>query len=341
MKAVLFHEYGGVDKLVYEDIATPEPGFGEVLVEIKAAGVNHFDHDIREGISRIERSLPHIPGIEGAGVIAALGPGVTQATVGERVVIYTQGCGTCRNCLAGREHNCHGPERHGITIWGSYAEYVKVRQHRLVRMPDALDFERAAATALCYGTSWNMIVERAGIEAGETVLVNAAGSGIGSAAVQIAKLHGTRVIASAGSDAKLDQAREIGADEAINYTDQNLFEEVMRLTDGEGVDLAVESVGGEVFQHSMRALRSNGRLVTCGAHAGERVEFDIIELFRKPVTLYGNHFGPRRVVDRVLNLVADGKLHPVIHGKWPLSEAREAATRAADRSFFGQMILIP
>lgn len=341
MKAVLFHEYGGVDKLVYEDIATPEPGFGEVLVEMKASGVNHFDHDIREGISRIERSLPHIPGIEGAGVIAALGPGVTQAQVGERVAIYPQRCGTCRNCLAGMEHNCHGPERVGITIWGTYADNVKIRQDRLVRMPDALDFERAAATVLCYGTSWNMIVERAGIEAGETVLVNAAGSGIGSAAVQIAKLHGAKVIASAGSDAKLDKAREIGADEAINYTTHNLFDEVMRLTDGEGVDLAVESVGGEVFKHSMQALRSNGRLVTCGAHAGELVEFDIIELFRKPVTLYGNHFGPRRVVDRVLNLVAEGKLDPVIHGKWPLSEAREAATRAADRSFFGQMILIP
>ncbi len=341
MKAVLFHEYGGVDKLVYEEIETPKPGFAEVLVEMKAIGVNHFDHDIREGISRIERSLPHIPGIEGAGVIVELGPGVTQAKLGERVVVYPQRCGTCRNCQAGREHNCHGPERHGITIWGTYAGYVKVRQDRLVRMPDALDFERAAATTLCYGTAWNMIVERAGIAAGETVLVNAAGGGIGSAALQIAKLHGARVIASAGSDAKTAKARENGADKVINYSTQDLYEEVMRLTDGEGIDLAVESVGGAVFRHSLRALRSNGRLVTCGAHAGEHVDLDIVELFRKPVTVYGNHFGPRRVVARVLSLVAEGKLDPVIHSTWPLAQAREAATRAAERRFFGQMVLIP
>lgn len=342
MKAIVIRAHGGVDKLLFEDIETPDPGQGEVLVRIRAAGVNHFDHDIREGISGITHDLPHVPGLEGVGEIAALGPGVTSVAVGDRVAInFMQICGQCTMCLSGLDGVCAAGRRMGVTRWGSYADYVVCDASGVIALPDGLRFETAAASMLCFGTAWHMTVTLGRVTAGSDVLVNAAGSGVGSSAIQVAKLHGARVIASAGSDAKLAQARELGADAVVNYSTQNLAEEVLRLTDQKGADLIVESVGGEVLTQSIDAAAVNGTLVTCGAHAGERVELNVIELFRKHMRLQGSHYASKREVAHVLGLVADGKLKPVIHGTFPLSEARAAAELAANRSFFGKMVLLP
>lgn len=343
MKAVVIREYGGIDKLQYEEVATPEPGPGEVLVRVRAAGVNHLDHDIREGISGFPAALPHVPGIEGAGEVVAIGDGVSAVAVGDRVSIsIIASCGRCTRCLSGKDNLCESPSGAlGIAMWGSYADYVLCFERQLVPLPEGLDFERAAAAHLCFTTAWHMAVTLGAIAAGEDVLVNAAGSGVGSSAIQIAKLHGTNVIATAGSDDKLAKAKELGADATINYATQDIADETMRLTDGRGVDLVIESVGGDVLLKSLEATKRDGMVVTCGAHAGEEIELDVVQFFRKHVRFQGSVLATRPETDQVFRLVADGKLNPVIHATMPLENAREAATLTANRNFFGKMVLIP
>jgi NADPH:quinone reductase-like Zn-dependent oxidoreductase len=271
--------------------------------------------------------------------VAEVGEGVTAVKPGDRVVPYNLFCGRCHTCLAGLENICLGNRKLGVNEWGTYAQYVKVGEHHVVPIPDGLPFELAAATPICFGTAWQMTVALGRIQAGEDVLVNAVGSGVGSSALQIAKLHGARVIASAGSDAKLERARAMGADATINYSRRSIAEEVMRLTDGKGADLVIESVGGEVLVESLKAVRHAGRLVTCGAHAGEHIDLDVIELFRKQITVQGNHYAPRRQVAHVLKLVAEGRLKPAIYRTFALEDVAEAARAMADRSVFGKMLL--
>ncbi len=342
MKAIVIREFGGVDKLLYEEIETPTPGPGEVLVRVRAAGVNHLDHDIREGISGFPIELPHILGEEGCGDVAEVGAGVTRWQVGDRVSCSViQPCGQCQMCLTGHDGMCRSGRFMGAVGWGTYAEYVLCVENGLVAMPDNLDYETAAASHTCFCTAVHMIMTLGKVRAGQTVLVNAAGSGVGTSAIQVAKLNGARVIATAGSDEKLAKAKELGADDGINYTTQTISEEAMRLTGGRGVDLVVECVGGEILQESMRALATNGSVVTCGAHAGEQVEIDIVELFRKQARLQGSFYASRHEISQALQLVADGKLTPAIHAVMPLSEARQAAELTANRNFFGKMVLLP
>ena len=340
MKAVVIREFGGIERLEYGDIETPIPGPGEVLVRLRAAGVNHLDHDVREGVSGFPVTLPHVPGIEGSGEVAELGPGVSSTEIGARVSInLLKSCGQCRNCLGGLDNICLNGEVLGVGMWGTFAEYVRVHERQLTAMPDALSFEAAAATHLCFSTAWHMTVTLGGVRADMDVLVNAAGSGVGSAALQIAVLHGANVIASAGSDEKLVKAKALGAADVINYSTQKLAEEAVRLTGGKGPDLVVECVGGEVLRDSITAVRSGGMLVTCGAHAGEQIQLDVIELFRKHLRLQGSSLATRLEMEHVLSLVGDGKLKPVIHTSLPLEKVQQAATLIANRNFFGKMVL--
>jgi NADPH:quinone reductase-like Zn-dependent oxidoreductase len=346
MKAIVIHEHGGVDRLVYEDVDMPRPGFGEVLVKVKAAGINHFDLDIREGRSGLTHQMPHVMGLEAAGDVAEVGEGVTAVAPGDRVApTFLISAGSCRNrvcnCDRGLDNLCWNGGILGVTEWGAYAEYVKVAQHNLIRLPDGLSYDDAAAAQVTMGTAHQMVVSQARIGPGEDVLVNAAGSGIGTAAIQIAKLAGARVIASAGSDEKLERARDLGADDTINYRRQNIAEEVSRLTGGRGADAVIESVGGEVFLQSLEALTPGGRLVTCGAHAGEKVEIDVIELFRKQVAIHGTDGAPKAQIARVFDLVAQRRLRPVIHQAFPFRDAAQAHKLMDERKIFGKLILHP
>ena len=299
MKAVVFHEFGGPDVLRVEDVPDPKPGPGEVVLDILASALNHLDVDIREGISRFPVEPPFILGVEIVGRISALGEGVTGWQVGDRVMPYLMDtCGTCRYCQTGRETLCLSPGFISFSTSGGYAEKLACSTRHLIRVPDRLSDEAAAATQIAFGTAWHMLFNRGDLRAGQTVLINSVGSGIGSAAVQLAQLAGAFVIGNAGSGEKLERANELGLDDGINHATEDVVAGVMDATGGHGVDLVFEHVGGELFQKGLDSLAKDGRLVTCGAHAGEVVPFDIIPFFRTQKQIVGSFTYDRVEVEK-------------------------------------------
>lgn len=342
MKAIVLRRTGGPSAMRYQDIETPRPGPGEVLVRVHAAGINHVDIDIRKGVSGMVGSFPHVLGVDAAGEVAEVGEGVTRWRPGDRVAPhFILNCGVCPNCVRGQDNMCLDFNVLGANVWGTYAEYVKVGAHHLVPLPDGLSYDDAVSSFVPFATAWEALVTTGHVGPGESVLVNAAGSGVGSAGIQVAKLAGAQVIASAGSAAKLRKARELGADHTIDYTKKSVSEQVLKLTGGVGVDVVLEMVGGNVLIESIKALAAGGRLVTVGAHAGEHVQVDMIEFFRKHISLHGCGRSTKAIAAEVLGLVAAGKLTPVIHRKFKLKDAAKAHEVMASRKFFGRMLLNP
>ena len=345
MKAAAFDRFGGPEVLAMRELPDPVPGPGEALVRVRACGVNHLDLDLRAGVSGFSVRLPHVLGIEAAGEVAALGPGAgspSGVAVGDRVlVIRAVTCDACAACLRGDDNLCASRETFGVNRPGGYAEYVVAPARTLLRIPAALGFEEAAAVQVAFSTAWHMLVERAAARPGETVLVTAAGSGVGSAAVQIARPAGARVVATAGSEAKRERLRTLGVHEVVDHGRPGWPDEVRRLTGGVGVDLVFEHVGGAVWAGALSVLRRGGRLVTCGAHGGERVPLDVIDLFRRQIALFGSYSAPTRTVLEVVRLVADGVLVPVIHTTLPPVDAPRAHAIITAREAFGKVILVP
>jgi NADPH:quinone reductase-like Zn-dependent oxidoreductase len=341
MKAAVIHEYGeGFDTIKYEEVQTPVPGVGEILIKVQANAVNHCDTDLRKGLFGVASQMPHVMGVDAVGEIVHVGDGVTQFKPGDRVAPHFMlTCGVCRDCIDGKENLCAHADVLGVTVWGGYSEYLKCGQHHVVRIPDGLSWVDAVAGQVPFATAWEALVEVAGIRAGENVLVTAAGGGVGSAAVQIAKLAGARVIAAAGDDAKLERARALGADEAINYEKENIGDAARKLTGGRGVDLCLEMIGGRILAESVDALAAGARLATIGAHGGEQVELDFVEFFRKHITVHGCGRSTKAQVERVLDLMAAGKLKPVVHKTFGLDEAAAAHELMESRNFFGRMVL--
>jgi NADPH:quinone reductase-like Zn-dependent oxidoreductase len=341
VQAVVFHEFGGLDVLRVEELPDPEPGPGEVVVDVAATALNHLDVDVREGVSRFPVAFPHVLGVEPAGRIQALGEDVSGWQVGDRVAPYLIAvCGECVYCRTGRESLCNAPAWFiGMGSGGAYAEKVLCKVTQLVRVPDGVSDVEAAASHIAFGTAWHMLVTRARVRPGETVLVNSVGAGIGSAAVQVAKLAGAFVIGTSSRDDKLDRARALGLDVGINYTAANVAEEVMRITDGHGVDVVYEHVGGDLFQAGLDAVAKDGRVVTCGAHAGEVVAFDIIPFFRRQLSVIGSFVFDRREVETCFELIARGVLKPQVAATFPLEQAKEAMELMESREFFGKIVL--
>jgi NADPH:quinone reductase-like Zn-dependent oxidoreductase len=342
VKAVRFHEHGGREVLRLEDVPDPVVGPGEVLVRVRACALNHFDVDLRENLSRWPLELPWTLGIEFAGDVAALGPGVDGVAVGERVwVLHELACLACEHCLAGEDNLCTAAEMWSVQKPGGYAEYVAVPARAVFPLADHVSHDAAAAGQIVFTTAWHMLVTRGRLRAGETVLVSAAGSGVGHAAVQIAKLAGATVIATAGRDEKLAAARDDGADHTINYTEEDVTARALELTGGRGVDVVVEHIGGDQFGACLAALRKRGRLVTCGGHAGEVVAFDIIPFFRSEWEVIGSRTGTTAEIRTVMDLIAAGSLRPRIHAALPLAEAHEAHRMLEAREHFGKIVLNP
>jgi NADPH:quinone reductase-like Zn-dependent oxidoreductase len=340
MKVAWFHKFGGPEVLVHEEAPKPAPKPGEALVRVRAVGINHVDLDHRAGTSRIPVTFPHILGREFAGELAGNAGDFKE---GDRVWVTCRiPCRKCELCLAGRDNLCVKEGYFGLDIPGGYAEYVAVPIANLNALPSHVRFEDAAAAQIAFGTAWHVLINRGGLQAGQTLLIQAAGSGIGSAAVQVAKLAGAAmIIATASSEKKLEQAKALGATHLINYSRGKFADQVMALTGGRGVDLVMEHIGGEVFTESLKCLARGAIIVTVGAHAGEVVQFDIIPFFRRELRLAGSKNASVLELRKVMGLVAEGKLKPVIHKALPLSQAAEAHRVVDSRDFFGKVVLLP
>jgi NADPH:quinone reductase-like Zn-dependent oxidoreductase len=342
MRAVVLRDYGGFDRLRLEATEIPAIGPGEILIRNRAVGVNHCDTDVRRGVFGVAQTFPHVMGVDSAGEVAAVGAGVQGFAEGDRVSPhFLLSCGGCRNCIAGKENICLAAGVLGVTTWGTYAEFVKVPAHNAVRLPEDISFDDAVAAQIPFATAWEALIEVGRLAAGETVLVNAAGSGVGSAGIQIAKLAGATVVATTGADDKFAAARALGADAVVNYEKTKVAEAVMALTGGLGVDLAFDMVGGSRLHDSIAALALGGRIVSVGAHGGEHVDIDMIELFRKHISLHGCGRSTKATVMKVLDLVAAGRLKPVIFKAFDLEQAGEAHRVMESRNFFGRMLMHP
>ncbi len=342
MKAVRFHQHGGLDVLKYEDMPEPEIQPNEVLVKVKACALNHLDLWLRDGVRAWKLPMPHTLGSDISGEVAQVGSLVTRVKAGDRVLLAPGvSCGQCDACWKGLDSACRSYTLFGVMVDGGYAEYVKSPEANVIPIPGDLNFEEAAAVPLVFLTAWHMLFGRAKLQPGEDVLVIGAGSGVGIAAIQVAKLVGCRVITVAGTDAKLAKARALGADEGINHNSQSISEEVMRLTGKRGVDVIVEHVGQAVWDDCFASLSTYGRLVTCGVTSGPEVKLNVQALFGRQRTILGSFMGGKGELMDVLKLIGERKLKAVIDSVFPLAEAQAAQKKMQDRDFFGKIVLRP
>lgn len=342
MKAILIREHGSFEALRLQDVPDPEPRPDEVLVRVKASGLNHLDLWLRRGVPGHTFPLPMIPGSDGAGIVESVGSTVTNVSEGDEVVVVPGvSCGTCEACLSGRDHQCRKYGILGEHRNGTCAELVSLPAANVAPKPGNLTMAEAATVSLSFLTAWNMLMHRAELQAGETVLVQAGMSGVGSAAVQIARLIGATVIATAGSTEKCQRVLELGAHHAINYREQDLRKEIKGLTGGRGVEVAFEHVGGETFDVSMRCLAWSGRLVTCGATTGAEAKINLRALFFKSLSLLGSTMGSKGDLRRILRLVEQGQLRPVLDRVLPLAQAGEAHRLLEQREALGKIVLEP
>jgi len=350
MKAVRIHQFGGPEVLTYEDVADPRPRKDEVLVRVRACALNHLDIWVRKGLPGVK--LPHILGSDIAGEIVELGEYVSGAEVGllksgglkigQRVLLAPMHfCGHCPKCLAGLQNQCREFTVLGNAVDGGNCELIAVPAASVIPIPDTLDFSQAASVPLVFVTAWHMLVTRAGVRPGQTVLVLGASSGVGIAAIQIAKLFHCRVITTAGDEAKLEKARGLGADFGINHYRQKISEEVRKITNKEGVDIVIEHVGAATWDESVKSLKSSGTLVTCGATTGPEVKIDLRHLFARQLTLLGSYMGTMADLYEVLGHVFAGKLKPVVDRVFPLKDLRAAHEYLEKSQMFGKIVVNP
>ena len=342
MKAVRIHEHGGLNVLKYEEAPEPKIEANEVLVQVKASALNHLDIFLREGVKGWPLSFPHILGSDVSGVVAEAGTLVNHIKRGDRVLLAPGvSCGHCEECFKGLDSACREYTVLGFKVDGAYAEFVKAPGANVVPIPGDLSFDEAAAVPLVFLTAWHMLMTRAALKPGEDVLVIGAGSGVGSAAIQVAKLIGCRVIAVAGTDEKLEKAKALGADEGINHASESIAGKVRRLTGKRGVDVVLDHVGAAVWEDCFASLATYGRFVTCGVTSGGEVTLNLQALFGRQRTLLGSFMGGKGELADVLNHIARRRLKAVIDSSFPLKEAAAAQRKMESRDFFGKILLHP
>ena len=344
MKAMVLKAFGGPENLELQTLPDPVPGPGEVLLRVRACAVNHLDLWIRAGLPSAKIKSPFILGCDVAGEVAALGPGVEDIALGSRFAVHPgRSCGKCSSCREGRESDC---PQYGIIgayggLTGGYAELIAVPVEFLLPMTPAQTFESAAAAPLTFLTAWHMLVTLAELRPGETLLVVGAGAGVATAAIQIAKRCGARVIATSTSKEKLARAKTLGADHLIQYPPEELARTVRKLTGGEMADAVFEHVGGDVLPEALKCLRRSGRLVTCGATKDPIAPVDLRYVFDRQLKIFGAKMGNLAEMRRVWSLVAAGELKPVVDRTFPLAEARAAHEYLASGGQFGKVVLLP
>ena len=340
MKAVMFHEHGGPEKLVYEDCPEPEINDDEVLVKVKACSINHLDIWIRQGIPAYNMNLPHISGCDASGIVKEIGRNVTDVKVGNKVIISPGlSCFKCDQCISGNDNLCDTFKIFGAGVNGGYAEYTKALASNIILIPDNFSFVQAAAFPLTFLTAYHMLVNRVDLRPGQDILIIAAGSGIGTAAIRIAKFLGARVIATVGSDEKMERAEIAGADEIINYNTEDFSKRTLELTFDRGVDVVFENVGPETWQKSIDSLAKNGKLVTCGMTSGPDVQLTLRTIFMRQISIYGSIMGTRKELYDIIKLMLTGNLRVTIDSVFELKDARKAQERMLERKNFGKIVL--
>ncbi len=338
MKAVRIHQFGGPEVLTYEDVADAQARKDEVLVRVRAGSLNHLDVWVRKGLPGVK--LPHILGSDVAGEVVEAGEYVSGFKEGQRVLLAPMHyCGHCAKCVAGLQNRCREFTVLGNAVDGGNCELIAAPAANVIPIPDSLDFNQAASVPLVFVTAWHMLVGRAGIR--ERVIVLGASSGVGIAAIQIAKLFHCRVIATAGDETKLAKGRELGADYGIDHYKQKISEEVRKITNKEGVDIVVEHVGAATWDESVKSLKNGGTLVTCGATTGPNVGIDLRHLFARQLSLLGSYMGTMSELHEVLKHVFAGRLKPVVDRVFPLSELRAAHEYLEKSQMFGKIVVSP
>jgi len=342
MKAVVFSRHGGPEVLEHRDVPEPKPGRGEVLIEVKATSINHIDIFLRRGIPGITIPMPKIVGSDAAGVIRELGAGVTDLKIGQRVTINPGiSCGHCEFCAAGFGSQCFTYSMIGESRDGAYAELLAVPAHIVLPIPDSLSFENAAAAPLVFLTAWSMLIGKGNLRPGEDVLILGAGAGVGTAAIQIAKMTGCRVFATASTEEKLQRAKELGADFVINYAREEFDKRIRDLTNKRGVDIVVDYVGADTWVRSLRSARRGGRVLTCGATTGFAPQTDLRQIFFRQVQVSGSTMGSQREFLEVMKCIFRGQLKPVVDRVLPLSDVATGHHLIEERAIFGKVVLRP
>jgi NADPH:quinone reductase-like Zn-dependent oxidoreductase len=340
MKAVFFKEHGGPEKLQFGEMPEPKIGPDEVLVRVRACALNHLDIWVRQGMG-IPIEMPHISGSDIAGLAADVGDNVKHIRTGQQVVVAPGiGCGQCEHCVSGNDSQCVTFDILGMRRQGGYAGFVKVHAKDVHPVSNRLGFEEWASIPLVFLTAWHMLVTRARLAPGETVLVHAAASGVGSAAIQVAKLCGARVLTTAGSDEKLDLGKRLGADVCINYDREDFAARVLKETGARGVDVVFDHIGPETWSKNLRCLARGGRMVFCGATTGAEAKMDIRMVFVNQQSLIGCYMGGKREFIEVLRQVEAGKLRPVVDRRYTLQETAAAQQRMLDRKNLGKIVLV-
>lgn len=339
MHAAFFTQHGGPEVMAYGDQPMPTPGPQEALVQIKAAALNRLDKWVRDGWPGLKLKLPHIPGSDGAGVVVHA-PAESELKPGDRVSLNTNiGCGQCEFCVSGQDNLCANWHLLGETTDGTCADYVAVHPRQLLRLPDQVSFEQAAAAGLVYQTAWHSLITRGQIRAGESVLIVGAGGGVNTASIQIAKLAGCKVYVVGSDEKKLELARSLGADVLIDRSKDDWGKKVFQLTNKRGVDVVVDNVGAATMMTSLRAARKGGRILTVGNTAGPKFEFDNRYMFAKHLSLLGSTMSTRAEYAAAMNLVFAGKFKPVIDSTFPLSEIRAAHERLERGEVLGKIVV--
>ena len=342
MRAAYFKEHGGSDKIIYGDYRDPAADTGEVVVRVKACALNHVDMLLLDGRFPPPEGLPHVNGCEVTGTVETLGPGVKGLAMRQRVIVFPGfSCGTCEFCLRGERTVCLRYGYLGAHKDGGYAELVRVPAANCLALPEAISFEAGAALPLAFLTSWHALVAKAELKPGQTVLVQAAGSGVGSAAIQIARLMGARVMTTVGSDDKIAFAKSLGAEHVVNYRTQDFVEEARTWTAKRGVDLVVEHIGGETLERSTYALTRLGTLVSIGSHDTHWGRLDLRHVYSKNLRIVGTNLGSIVELRTILDYVADGRLRAVVDRAFPLKDARAAVQYVLDRKNKGKVLVIP
>ena len=343
MKASVYDHYGDASVLKYAEVPTPVPQRDEALVKVHAVGLNGYDLMARSGRYKPNKAkFPHILGGDFGGELVALGPDTTsEVPIGTRVTSWwVVPCGRCDQCMQGFQNRCSRNYRYlGAHLPGAYAQYVKLPAHHLIALPDSVTYEQAAAFPNAFGTAWHMIVVRGNVRPGETVLVNSASSGVSMAAIQICKNLGAYVYASSSADWKLERAKELGADEVINYNGVDFAEEIMKRTGKRGVDVVIEHVGGDFLGKSIKCLTRGGRVITVGGTKSYNCDVEVNYIFHKELSIIGSNSATKHDLQAMMPLLGGGKLKAVIDRVFPLQEAADAHRYLESAKQFGKVLL--